>query len=516
MASNAVALDAAVAIPRRWIVGGFLCLLGAIFVLAVKMPVALLAVPLVIPAIWTALARPGYYTLLAIGLLYTNAPTVAVHFHGVPMIVGMALVPGLLAIPIVHGWLFERRAATIDPVFQLGVVYLLAQLFATLFSENRRVSQGAILETASEGLLLYLLVFNAVRSATLLRQVIWTLLLCGAAIGGLCFFQNATKTHSNNYGGFAQLHTNKGGFFTENKGRFFTDEADLQGRVRQSRLAGPVGEENRFAQVMLMLVPLGLFRFWGETTARCRVAALGMTALVSLGLLLAFSRASAVGFGVMLAGMMVLKYIDLRQSLLVVAGVVLMLLLVPQYLTRMALLNQAVNSSGTVSLAEADGSVRGRLTEAMAAVYMFADHPWTGVGPGMYRYHYQHYAEIVGSDIPGAKIHEELRQPHVLYLGVAAETGLPGIAALLLMVTVLILRLEHARRISMIAGRRDLAFLAAGFLFAIVGYLSTGFFLHFAFIRYFWLMAALASAASAIVIRDVASGVAAPATPTAD
>ena len=51
---------------------------------------------------------------------------------------------------------------------------------------------------------------------------------------------------------------------------FKTGEEALHGNVMQRRLAGPLGEQNRYAQIMLMLVPLGLFRFWGERSIALR------------------------------------------------------------------------------------------------------------------------------------------------------------------------------------------------------------------------------------------------------
>jgi O-antigen ligase len=499
MATDSVTVQVDDFAIRRWVLVGILALLGVIALLAAKKPLLLLAVPLAIPALYAATVRPAVFTLLALGLLYTNAPVVAIRFHGVPMMVGMAIVPLLLAVPIGHRWLFQQRPVAFDPVFQLGALFLMAQLVATVFSNDRNASMVVIRETVAEGLVLYLLVFNAVRSTAVLRQVIWVLLLTGAAIGGLCVFQYATKTYDHDYGGFAQQ---------ESIG-FFTNDTSLEGQVRQPRLGGPIGEKNRFAQNMLMLVPLGLFRFWNERTPWLRGIAAAATALVSLGLMLAFSRAAAFGFVAMLGVMISLKYIRVRQSMAIVAGVAVLLLLLPQYLTRLSSLGAVINKSSEISLDEADGSIKGRLTEAMAAVYMFADRPWTGVGPGMYRYHFQHYAEIVGTDIRGAKVHEELRQPHVLYLGLAAELGLPGIVTFLLLVTVLLARLEQARRASLSAGRPDLAALPAGFLLAMICYLTTSLFLHLAYVRYFWLITALASAACAIVAHELSKAAAA-------
>ncbi len=482
---------------KRWLILGLTLAVAIVVVVAAQKPVLLLGVALSVPAAWVALVRPDLYTLAVMGLLYTNVAVVAVRFHGAPMAAAI-MVPLLLAIPVAHRWVFRRQPIVIDRVFQLLVCFLLAQLIATVFSEDRAVSLRDVFETASEGLVLYLLVFNAVRTTQVLRHVVWVLLLAGAAIGALCFFQHVTKTYDRNYGGFAQIEESPG---------FRTRATDLQGEVRQRRLSGPIGSQNRLAQVLLMLVPLGMFRFWGERSGPLRAMALFATALVALGLMLTFSRGAAVAFMLMVAVMVVLRYISVRQCLAVVAGACLLLAMLPQYVTRMASLRALLEAAQNeeAGIAAADGSLRSRLAEAMSAVLMFAEHPLTGVGPGMYPYHYQHYAEIVGTEIQGVKVKGELRQPHMLYLGVAAELGLPGLVVFVCLATTVLVRLERARRASLRAGRSDLALLAAGFLLAMVVYLGTGLFLHLSYVRYFWLMTALASAASSVVAGELSA-----------
>jgi hypothetical protein len=50
----------------------------------------------------------------------------------------------------------------------------------------------------------------------------------------------------------------------------------------------------------------------------------------------------------------------------------------------------------------------------------------------------------------------------------------------------------------------ELANLSTGFFLAIVSYMTTGIFLHFAYIRYFWLMIALSVVVSGFRESDVA------------
>jgi putative inorganic carbon (HCO3(-)) transporter len=498
MASGCIEEKHSWALSKPSILALTLVALVLIVALGVRQPLLLLALAIVIPALCAVLVWPDFYTLLVVGLLYTNAAAVAVRFHGVPLAIGMG-VPLLLAIPIGWHWL-HKRPPVIDLVGQLLVLFCLTQLFSLLFSENRSVSLNDVVETACEGLLLYLLVFNAIRTPEVLRQVTWVLVLAGTAMGALCLAQHATKTYERNYGGFAQIEENPG---------FQTGETDLQGAVRQRRLAGPVGSQNRFAQIMLMLVPLALFRFWGEPNGWLRMVALGGTALIGLGLMLAFSRGAAVGFAIVVAAMLALGYIRPQQGLAIAIAAGLLLLVVPQFATRVASLGALVNVTQDSSAAseDIDGSLRSRAAEAMSAMLMFADHPLTGVGPGMYPHHFQHYAEIVGTELQGVKVKDELRQPHVLYLGLAAELGLPGLLVFLVLTGVVLLRLERARRASVIAGRHDLANLAAGYLLVLVAYLATGLFLHLSYVRYYWLMIAVASAASAVVGSELLASV---------
>ena len=89
------------------------------------------------------------------------------------------------------------------------------------------------------------------------------------------------------------------------------------------------------------------------------------------------------------------------------------------------------------------------------------------------------------------------RQPHILYLGIAAELGAPGLIVYLLIMFITLRNLARARRRCLLTNPRD-ANMATGFMLALAAYLTTRLFLHFAYIRYFWLMLALAGAAARV------------------
>jgi O-antigen ligase len=425
----------------------------------------------------TIFAKPDIATLVCLFVLYTNAGVVAVHFHGVPQYAAAA-VPAMLVIPLIYYVILNHREIIVTPELPLIFLLLAVQVVGVLFASNIGRSFTAMQGFAVEGLGLYFLVTNAVRSQVMLRRAVWVLLLAGAFMGGLTFYQQITGTFDNNYGGFAQV----GG------SSFETGAETISGVETQPYLVGPIGEKNRYAQTMLMLVPLGLFRIWGERAGALRGLAAVATGFTTLGMMLTFSRGAAVGFGVVLFIMMMMRYIKWWHLLVVALGLVLLLQLVPSYRTRLMTL-EGVASLASEDTSGADSSLQSRLTENVAALLVFVDHPIVGVGPGLFRAHYREYAELVG-----VRVHTTERQAHNLYLGLAAETGLLGLVSFLAIVTVTLRGLGRARR-PLVHTNPELAYILTGFLLAISSYLVTGIFLHFAFIRFFWLMLGLASAA---------------------
>lgn len=92
-----------------------------------------------------------------------------------------------------------------------------------------------------------------------------------------------------------------------------------------------------------------------------------------------------------------------------------------------------------VEVTDANFAVVERAAHWQAALGMFSDHPWTGVGLGNYPQAYPQYA------LP--RWPDPLGHAHNYYLNIAAEAGLPGLAAYLLWVAAgLWLALRAARR----------------------------------------------------------------------
>jgi O-antigen ligase len=314
-----------------------------------------------------------------------------------------------------------------------------------------------------------------VRTPEQLRAVVWTVVAAGALMGLLSLWQEATHSYHSTLGGLAQV--DQTGF-------------DV-GTDVHPRLAGPIGEKNRYAQVLLVLVPLAVSRARVEPRRGLRLLAAGAAGLIACGILLTFSRAAALAAAAVVLAMVALRTVSARQAVaMAAAAIALVAVVAPEYGTRLRSLDTADTALSQSS--GADAAIKGRATENVAAFHVFRDHPLLGVGPGEFFHRYSaEYANAL--DLRFLKTN---RRAHNLYLEIAADTGVAGLAAFLAIVGVTMARLWRLR------GRDpELAALANGLLAALVAYLATGVFLQLAYQRYFWFLVALANSAAWVLGR---------------
>ncbi len=427
-----------------------------------------------------ALRYPDVATHAVLFLLYSNLPAVGVTFHGVPKPVAAAF-PLLLALPLLRDLFLRRQALVLTPVLILLVLILGVQAVSAAFSIHPEKSFASVTTFAIEGVVLYVLITNVLRSKETVRIATWTLVAAGVLMSAVPLFQQVTGTFDNPYGGLAQV---------DGLG-FRTGEAAEEGGTleRQARLAGPIGEKNRYAQVMLVLVPLALVLVFRAPVGLWKLVTLGAAASISLGFVLAFSRGGAVGALCMLIVAIGLRLIDARKAMFVAAGMGLMLMAMPQYWKRLETIGTSVAVLGDESeAAAADGATRRRVTEMMAAVRVFLDHPVIGVGPGMFKSYSEEYGNV-----DALRRIEGGRRAHSLYLEFAAENGALGLGLLIGALVLTFVGLAGARRVNLTSDP-EMADLATAYLLALVCYLSTGVFLHLSYMRYFYIVLALGGA----------------------
>jgi hypothetical protein len=432
--------------------------------------------------------KPELATLVFAAILYANIAVIGVQLYRVPQIVA-AGVSGLLVLPLANYLLVRREKLIFNTGFFLALLYGAALVAASLLARDMNIAMNELGNFFVEGLILYFLLINVIRELHTLKRVIWTLLIAGGILGSLSLFQEMTKTYENNYGGLAQK----------------SDDIDMA-EVKfdefggSRRAGGPLGKENRYAQIMVMIFPLALCMAYIEPTRKMRLLALATAGLILGGIVLTFSR----GAFVTLAGMMLitvfLRYIRPAQALGGVALLVMAILTaLPEYVERVSSVTNlssvvAQDSEGT---READGSLRGRFAQNLAAVRVFFEHPFLGVGPGHYA---RFYSAKYGNEV-GTKRLTSNRRAHSLYLEMLADTGLAGMTTFMVIVFVVVRRLWQARR-RFAQTRPELAHLATGLILGIFNYFGTAMFLHLSYQRYYWFLMALAGAALLIFEKE--------------
>ncbi len=431
--------------------------------------------------------RPDVATITTIAILYTNAAVIAVKFHNVPVFAA-AVVPMLLAVPLARDLVVRRLPVVAPPMLGWMVALLFIHLVSALFAVDKTTAWDTVTVFIVEGFGIYFLLINVIRTPEMLRAVTWVLLASGALVSLLSVHQELTSNYGNDYFGFAQV----------SNAAFSTGVTTLTGDVTQPRLAGSIGETNRFAQVMLMLVPLGIFRFMSEPSRALRILAGVTTTVITLGVVLTFSRGAAVGLGMLLIALVALRMVQRQHIVAIGLALALVFVSFPQYWTRVSTLAAVGTLTEGGGTGAVDGSLLSRATETLSAALVMVDHPLIGVGPGLFGTYYEEYAQVVGIRIKN----DAAREAHNLYLGLGAELGVTGLIVFLIVAILTVRMILLARRRSM--GRRpDLERLTTPFALSIMTYHVTGMFLHLAFARFYWLMLAVAGAAALITLREM-------------
>ena len=444
---------------------------------------------LAIVAVVGVALRPDRATLIVVAILYSNAAAIAVQRYDVPYFAGAAF-PALLIVPFAYHVIVRRQPIVIAAGLPFMLGYFVVVILGTVIgmAADPDLALDMLVTFIVEGLLVYVAVTNSIRSLADLRMVVWVLLAVGFVLGALSIHQQVTGSFDFDYGGFAQVSD-----ATIETGTFDEDG--------QPRLAGPIGEKNRYAQIMVVLLPLGLFRIWGERRPILRWIAAIATLVTAFGAVLTYSRGAALGLAVAILLMTVFRYIKPKQLIAVALGIAVLFTVQPSYLERLTTLEAIGGATGTRGASQAeDSSIRKRANETIAALLVFADNPVFGVGRGLFPVYYGRYADEVG-----IASENEARQAHNLFAGMAAETGLLGFLAFSGVFGATLISLERARR-RWRDRAPEYAQMATAFIVSLITYLTTGMFLHLAYERYMWIILALAGSAAYLGVRGPLTG----------
>lgn len=419
--------------------------------------------------------------LLALALTtYLSLSNVLIRFHGAPSI-------GKLLVPLVLGAVLFRwaRGGERPEGWRRPAVLVATYAFActlSLLAATDTVLALDSLTTLAKNALVFVLVAALVRDGTLLRRLVWALLLAGLFLGAISVHQQLTGNFDFAYWGFGQSP------------KIFALEGEST-----TRLGGPVGDPNFYGMMLLAVVPLALDRSLAERRLVPRLAAVSTAVVVTLSIFFTYSRSALVSLVALVALFLVVRRPGWKPVLLAGLVVVLLLPLVPaSYNQRLVGLAESVaelSESGSTS----EISVRGRLSESLVALEMFFDHPVFGVGAANYPVRYLDYSRQIGLDPRQSR-----RQPHNLYLEVLSETGLVGFLAFAWVIWATLRGALAARRTLLAAGKTDLAYLTEAALLSFGAYLIASIFLHASHPRYFWLLAGIAIALPRVAAAEIA------------
>ena len=445
------------------------------------------------------LIAPEVAALLGLAAFYLNLPGIAVTVHGLPsLLAGAAFL--LLLVPFVVR-LARREPIVADRPLLLLFILLAVVLMSTFAVQDLPAATVWVTTFLTEGMLMYFVTSNLFRTWDRLSRALNVVLICGAVLGGLTIYQEATRSYRQQFGGLAQRNLE----YELHEAKARSDPSRPAEKIHVSnRAGGPVGEPNRYAQILVVLLPIAYFKGRREPRRWLKMALFLCAALILAGVLLTYSRGAFVTLVVVVALLAVTRSIRLRALALVAAALIAAVVaLAPGYVLRMATLQETTGLLEGTRASQSEDVLRSRLTEMLAAWSVFVDHPVLGVGPGQYEpvysTHYMSNPEIAFKQIDRA------RRAHTLYFELAAEIGILGLACFLAMVGLIQIRLWRAWR-QWRGAQEQLAGLAMGFFIAISAYLVSALFLHLSYQRYYWLLLGLAAAALHVVQTEQRAG----------
>jgi O-antigen ligase len=215
---------------------------------------------------------------------------------------------------------------------------------------------------------------------------------------------------------------------------------------------------------------------------------------------LTYSRGAFITMVLLVMCLLFWRYI--RPGRLAVAVLVLVAVVAataPGVLARVASIGNVGLLGKEDAKVEPDGAIRGRATEMLAALAVFIDHPFLGVGPGQYVPFYSEKYQLL--DELSFRHLPRPREAHNLYFSIGAETGAAGLLVFSAIFVTLFVGLRALRQFWLLRSRRR-ADLTVAFALSLVSYLGTGMFLHLSFERYLWFLVAVASAAIHVLRQD--------------
>lgn len=438
---------------------------------AVLGAVALTAAALVV------MRDPAWGACALIVIVYWNVSDVVHDAWGFGWVLRLALA-GVAAAGVLDLVLSEPRRLR-WPVLGGMLAYGLAQVLATPGALDPASARAALVEYGKDVVVFYL-VANLLRTPRALRRGVNALLTGVILLSAPVVYQGLSGSTNQLFGFGSMLY-----------------KEIVPGEFGW-RMGGAIGDPNFLAMVLVAALPLALIQVlepgahWGRRLLAALAAVLALAATF-----FTYSRASLLG--VALIGIVLVAKHPRRKWVLAGAAAALLaaLAIMPgAFFSRLGTLTEITQARKE---AIPDTSFQIRLNADVAGALMFTHHPLLGVGPANYPANYQHYSEL-----SGLAVDPTLRDPHNLYIQIAAETGLAGIVAFTALMWMSFSLMERGRRRLRRLAAHRFADLIWAVELAVATYMMLSIFLHGAYFRHFLLLLMLGTLAGTLALEPQA------------
>jgi putative inorganic carbon (hco3(-)) transporter len=353
----------------------------------------------------------------------------------------------------------------------LLLAYFMVVITSFLVASDKNRAMSEITDLGKDIVIIYCILF-ALRHSQTWKQTNWLILITTTLLCLLSVYQLFTNNYEQTFFRMASIQMDRALAVSSTP-----------------RVGGPINAPNLWAQVLVAVSTLVVFRIFHEKQLLTKLAAVLMLGIFLYIILNTYSRGAYLVLAI--NALLILFLFRKRfNPLIFIGGAAILILAIPflppTYRDRFTSLFVVTAENGIYQ----DTSLRGRSSEMLTGLAMFAEHPILGVGAGNYPTNYQRYAQLIGIEFRA-----EARDPHSLYVQLLAETGILGTLTFLGLVYFLFDALNKAcRAIERSPHLAEWLPWISAYRFAILSYLLTSIFLHNAYIRYLWILIAMALA----------------------
>ncbi len=475
---------------RRWLSALAIIVVSVIVALGGGLFVALLGGPIALGAVLGLIVLVMILRRIEVGYAALVAVICLLPFGALP--VNFAFKPTFLDIVLIAifgVWLLERATGNlggfVNTPLTLPVLAFLAMALATFVAG---LGHSPLTQTVARhfaeiilSILLFFLVTDTVRDVQRLSLVTRFLIVGGAlaAVVAIILYLLPTQTTLDLLSSLRVFN------YPEGPGvlRYIRDDPTLP-----QRATGTAIDPNALGGLMIMMLTLTAPQLFTTKPLLRRGWIIVSLALMGLALLLSFSRGSFVGAGLALIVLGVLRYRKLLALIVLALALVLLLPQTQGYVTHFFDGLQALGDAQASDL-----STQMRLGEYSDSLILIQRYPVFGVG------------------FTGTPDIDTYLKVANLYLMMASEMGLVGVAVFLIIMTTLFISGWRVRKLA--RTQPDLEPIWWGFHIALLGALLGGVFDHYFFnldfhhsVTLFWLYVGLAAVSTRLVKQTAIPG----------